>query len=512
MTPNDTETIKPSLSAAGAAGTSGSDRATAGAQAEVEALLDGAPPEDAGPRGTNSFRAWIVAAVGAGGWPDPATPIPNRYWLAVKELTPRLLAELCPSSDKGETAAFGAPRLRPRLESLLTFGAVYSLNYMERCDEDSDARTPRYDVDAATKADAARAVVHGWSPAEGEAPAPGMADLMLNNSRFAPGGIVSLKLFFSHIDYYFDTRRRGAAALRPAYLRRREGQPAVLAEDVWVRFMIRFHRREATIREAVTGILGIRNRLPQVADSRAISRAGRAEAGSNASGDGGGRKAFWALRGVSIAVHPGEVLGIVGRNGSGKTTLLKTLAGILGADRGRVAVRGRVGCLLSFGVGFNANLSGRENVYLNGSILGLSEREIDERLERIVAFSELGEFIHAPVRTYSAGMRGRLGFSIAIHIDPDVLILDEVLSVGDAYFRAKAGSIVDRFQQENKTVVIASHSMDLIRKSCTHAAWLDAGVIRMSGTPTDVTRAYVADCRSKRGNPADAGPAAVDSP
>ncbi len=489
MTPNDTETIKPSSSIAAGDPTS--------AFAEADALLAGPPPEDVGPRGMASFRAWIEAAAEAEGWPDPMTPIPNRFWQAIKKHLPRLVLELRVSTDKEGTEGTGAPRIRAALESLLTFGAVYSLNYMERREDDSVARSLRYDFDAQTKAEAAWAVVHGWLPAKGEAPAPGMVELMLLNARFAPDRQVSLKLFCTQLDYYLDTRRRGAAAWRPVYLRRREGEPSVLAEDVWVRFMIRYHRREATIREALAGLLGMR-RGSDGADRRMQSLARGAETEPLSVRERRGRKAFWALRGASIAVHPGEVLGIVGRNGSGKTTLLKTLAGVLGADRGRVVVRGRVGCLLSFGVGFNANLSGRENVYLNGSILGLSEREIDERLYLIVAFSELGEFIDAPVRTYSAGMRGRLGFSIAVHIDPDVLILDEVLSVGDAYFRAKAGSIVDRFQHENKTVVIASHSMDLIRKSCTHAVWLDAGEIRMSGTPTEVTRAYVADCRQQR--------------
>jgi ABC-type polysaccharide/polyol phosphate transport system ATPase subunit len=192
------------------------------------------------------------------------------------------------------------------------------------------------------------------------------------------------------------------------------------------------------------------------------------------------------------------VLGIVGRNGSGKTTLLKTLGGIFGADRGRVAVRGKVGCLLSFGVGFKPNLAGRENVYLNGSLLGVSQKTIDERFDQIVEFSELGDFINAPVRTYSAGMKGRLGFSIAVHIDPDVLMLDEVLGVGDSAFREKAGTILDRLRCENRTIVIASHSLPLIREVCNRAIWLDKGTIRLEGNPTEVTKAYYQDSRVRR--------------
>ena len=249
-------------------------------------------------------------------------------------------------------------------------------------------------------------------------------------------------------------------------------ESAVLAEDLWVRFLIRYHRTEITLRETFV---------------RAFGRLGR-----SADPQGRWRQEFWALRGVNIVAYPGEIVGIIGRNGCGKTTLLKSLAGILGADRGQVTVRGKVSCLLSFGVGFNPLLSGRENIYLNGSILGLSRRMIDERFDDIIAFSELGDFINAPVRTYSAGMKGRLGFSIAVHIDPDVLLLDEVLSVGDASFRKKAGSILNRYRDENKTVVVASHSMDLIRQQCTRAYWIVDGHVLMEGAPEDVTQAYTA--------------------
>lgn len=250
----------------------------------------------------------------------------------------------------------------------------------------------------------------------------------------------------------------------------RGSEPSVVAEDVWVRFLIRYHRTEMTIREAFVRSLDVVRRRD---------------------GDKGWREAFWALRGLNIQAHPGEVVGIVGRNGCGKTTLLKTLAGILTPDRGSVKVRGRVGCLLSFGVGFNPMLSGRENVFLNGSILGLSRKEITQRYKDIVDFSELGDFIDAPVRTYSAGMKGRLGFSIAVHIDPDVLILDEVLSVGDAAFRNKAGSILNRYHSSGKTVVVASHSMDLIRKQCDRAYWIGKGRVIMEGKPAEITQAYV---------------------
>ena len=255
-------------------------------------------------------------------------------------------------------------------------------------------------------------------------------------------------------------------------------QPSIVAEDVWVKFLIRYHRREVTMRETFVRLLDWFR-----ADEEANGR---------------WRAGFWALCGVNLSVYPGEVVGLVGPNGAGKTTLLKTLASIVGPDRGRLRVCGTVGCLLSFGVGFKASLSGRENIYLNGSILGLSRRKIDERIDQIVEFSELGQFIDAPVRTYSAGKKGRLGFSIAVNIDPDVLLLDEVLSVGDAAFRTKAGSILDRFRGENKTVVIASHSMDLIKRSCTRAVWLDRGRIRMEGDPSEVAQAYIAESKEQQ--------------
>jgi ABC-type polysaccharide/polyol phosphate transport system ATPase subunit len=254
--------------------------------------------------------------------------------------------------------------------------------------------------------------------------------------------------------------------------------PTVSAKDVWVKFLIRYHRREVTLRETLV---------------RALDRGSR-------DGQGGGRwrEALWALRGINLVAYPGDVIGVIGRNGSGKTVTLKTAAGILEPDRGSVTVRGKVGCLLSFGVGFNANLSGRENIYLNGSILGLSQKAIDERFQQIVEFCELGDFINAPVRTYSAGMKGRLGFSIAVHIDPDVLVLDEVLSVGDAAFRAKAGTILDRFRGERKTVILATHSMDLVRNACNRAIWLDSGRVRLEGDPAEVAKAYIDESNARR--------------
>lgn len=244
------------------------------------------------------------------------------------------------------------------------------------------------------------------------------------------------------------------------------GEPSVLAENLGVRYLVRYHRNEVTLRETFVRLLPGRKKPARWQGE------------------------FWSLTDVNMRAYPGEIVGIVGKNGAGKTTLLKALAGICGADTGRVAVRGRVGCLMSFGVGFRPNLSGRENVYLNGTLLGLTKRQIDERIGEIADFSELGDFFDAQVRTYSAGMKGRLGFSIAIHIQPDVLLLDEVLTVGDASFRAKAGTIVERFRTEDKTVILASHNMPMLRQRCTRCVWLERGSVRMEGDPREVTEAY----------------------
>ena len=254
-------------------------------------------------------------------------------------------------------------------------------------------------------------------------------------------------------------------------------EPAIVAQDVWLKFFIRYHRAEVTLRETLIRWFD-RPRAGPRSDVRRW------------------RQEFWALRGVSVTAQAGDVIGVIGKNGSGKTTLLKVLGSICAPDRGRIAIRGTVGCLLSFGVGFNANLSGRENIYLNGSILGLSRKMIDERVAQIGEFSELGDFLDAPVKTYSAGMRGRLGFSIAAHIQSDILLLDEALSTGDEGFRAKAGSILDRFRTGRKIVIIASHNMALIRRVCTRALWLDHGSIVSEGDPEEVTRLYEAESKS----------------
>jgi lipopolysaccharide transport system ATP-binding protein len=199
---------------------------------------------------------------------------------------------------------------------------------------------------------------------------------------------------------------------------------------------------------------------------------------------------FWALRGVSFVLRPGEILGVLGRNGSGKSTLLLTIAGILQPDCGRIATFGRTSALLSLGVGFEAEATGRENIYLNAAFLGLSRREIDARCDAIVEFSELGRFIDAPLRTYSNGMRQRLGFSIAAHIEPDILLLDEVLGVGDAGFQAKCIAKLGELIGRARAIVVVTHSPQFVAERCSRALWLHEGAVAAFGRPREVADRY----------------------
>jgi ABC-2 type transport system ATP-binding protein len=196
---------------------------------------------------------------------------------------------------------------------------------------------------------------------------------------------------------------------------------------------------------------------------------------------------FWALREVDLQIGAGETVGLIGPNGSGKSTLLKVLAGILEPDTGSRVVRGRIASLLELGAGFDGELSGRENVYLNASILGLTRREIDRRFDAIVDFSELGQFIDNQVKHYSSGMYVRLGFAVAVHVDPDILLVDEVLAVGDERFQAKCLDKVAQFQADGRTILVVTHSLDLITRVCTRAAVLNLGKLVFDGDPADAT-------------------------
>ncbi len=203
------------------------------------------------------------------------------------------------------------------------------------------------------------------------------------------------------------------------------------------------------------------------------------------------KKYFWPLRDVSFSVYPGESLGIIGANGSGKSTLLKMLAGILEPTSGECEVRGRVSSLLELGAGFHSELTGRENIYLNASILGLSRAEINHRLQRIIDFTELDEFIDVPIKHYSSGMYVRLGFSVAIHSDPKLLLVDEVLAVGDHAFQHKCLDRIQDFRRNGGTLVLVSHDLGSIQNVCQKVLWLDEGRVQAMGEPTDVVMAYL---------------------
>jgi len=199
---------------------------------------------------------------------------------------------------------------------------------------------------------------------------------------------------------------------------------------------------------------------------------------------------FYALKDVSFQIDPGESLGIVGGNGAGKSTLLSLVAGLARPNEGRVGVKGKVAALLQLGSGFQGDLTGRENVKLNASLLGLTRKEYAERYDQIVEFSGIGEFINDPLRTYSSGMVMRLGFSVAIHSNPDILIIDEVLAVGDQNFQAKCLERVREFKSAGKTLLFVSHVAPMVQQLCDRCIWLDHGQVILAGTPDEVLPAY----------------------
>jgi ABC-type polysaccharide/polyol phosphate transport system ATPase subunit len=200
---------------------------------------------------------------------------------------------------------------------------------------------------------------------------------------------------------------------------------------------------------------------------------------------------FWALRDVCLTVEPGETLGIIGENGSGKSTTLKLISRILEPTEGWIEVNGRVSALLELGAGFHPDLTGRENIYLNASILGFRRREIHEKIEEIIGFAELERFIDTPVKHYSSGMYMRLGFAIAINVDPDILLTDEVLAVGDEAFQRKCLDRIGEMQERGKTILFVSHNMDAIRNLCTQVMWLNQGRVRQIGDVEQVVDAYL---------------------
>lgn len=220
---------------------------------------------------------------------------------------------------------------------------------------------------------------------------------------------------------------------------------------------------------------------------------------------------FWALKDVSLDIRKGEALGIIGRNGSGKSTLLQLICGTLGATTGSLSSHGRIAALLELGSGFNPEFSGRENVYLNGAVLGLKRAEIDARFDEITAFAGIGEFIDRPTKTYSSGMLVRLAFAVSVCVEPDILIVDEALAVGDASFQFKCLERLDRLTRQGMTLLFVSHDMSMVKRFCTRALYLRDGEIRASGAPETIAELYLLDMRDEQRRRASAGAIQVNA-
>lgn len=207
---------------------------------------------------------------------------------------------------------------------------------------------------------------------------------------------------------------------------------------------------------------------------------------------------FWALKDVSFEVPHGATLGIIGSNGSGKTTMLKCLTGIYAPERGSIKVDGKLAALLELGAGFHPELTGSENIFLNGAILGMSKQDIQSKFASIVEFAGLEKFIDTPVKNFSSGMVVRLGFSIASHVEPEILLIDEILSVGDQDFQRKSSEKIEEFRREGRTIVVVSHSLGLVQQLCKEVIWLDKGQIKQSGLAAEVIAAYTGGSYAKQ--------------
>jgi ABC-type polysaccharide/polyol phosphate transport system ATPase subunit len=223
-------------------------------------------------------------------------------------------------------------------------------------------------------------------------------------------------------------------------------------------------------------------------------------------------QALWALKDIHLSIQPGESVGFVGSNGAGKSTLLKLISGISRPTEGSIEVRGRVSALMELGAGFHYEFTGRENIFMNCSILGMSRSEIEQKLDRIIDFSELKDFIDRPIKIYSTGMFMRLGFSVAINTEPDILLVDEILAVGDEYFQSKCYRKIQEFREKGKTVIFVSHAVNTLRGLCQRTVWLDGGRIVADGPSVDVTDAYLNFQRERIGRQLRLEEAADDSP
>jgi lipopolysaccharide transport system ATP-binding protein len=260
-------------------------------------------------------------------------------------------------------------------------------------------------------------------------------------------------------------------------------KPAIQVENLGKKYLLRHQqsgRRYRALRDVIAGRakslvkFGGDDRLPAVEE-------------------------FWALRDVSFSVSPGEAVGIIGRNGAGKSTLLKLLSRITEPTTGSIRLRGRVASLLEVGTGFHPELTGRENIFLNGAILGMGKLEIKRKFDEIVAFAEVEKFLDTPVKHYSSGMYVRLAFAVAAHLEPEILIVDEVLAVGDLEFQKKClGKMEDVKNQDGRTVLFVSHNMDLISKLCSRAVLLNAGKVEIAGTVEEVTHAYLSQAATSK--------------
>jgi lipopolysaccharide transport system ATP-binding protein len=253
--------------------------------------------------------------------------------------------------------------------------------------------------------------------------------------------------------------------------------PAIQVEHLGKRFRIHAPQRQQTGARAVLGALG----RPFAHLRASLSRAQEAET-------------LWAVRDVSFDIQPGEVVGVIGKNGAGKTTLLKILSRITDPTEGRALIRGRVGALLQVGTGFHPELSGRENTFLNGAIMGMRRAEVKAKFDEIVAFAEVERFIDTPVKFYSSGMYVRLAFAVAAHLEPEILIVDEVLAVGDVAFQRKCLGKMGDVAGEGRTVLLVSHNMEAILGLCPRSLWMDGGTKRQDGPTQEVVQAYTAAC------------------
>ncbi|MGA1183317.1 MAG: ABC transporter ATP-binding protein [Ilumatobacteraceae bacterium] len=235
--------------------------------------------------------------------------------------------------------------------------------------------------------------------------------------------------------------------------------PAIRVESLWKNFRL-YHERNRYIKAAM--LRGRRARYEE----------------------------FWALQDVNLTVEKGATVGVIGSNGSGKTTLLKCLTGIYTPERGSISVEGNLAALLELGAGFHPELSGTENIYLNGSIMGMSKKEIDNKFDSIVEFAGLEQFIDTPVKNFSSGMTVRLGFSIATHVEPEVLLIDEILSVGDQAFQRKSTEKIEQFRRDGRTILVVSHSLGLVQQLCDTVVWLEKGRVKMIGPAAEVIAEY----------------------